>query len=271
MAATSPEAKARQLARQRVWRAENADKRRAYYLAHREEFKAAGQRYRAQNAEKIKAADKVRYAKVKADPAALAKKREGIRRYKKGPKGRAKQRAYDAAHRVQTRARCRAWYQKLKLDPQRLAHYAEVWRLNARANYLKIISDPARYEQHLSKRRTYERGQRTSSRAPMGPSAYPYSQRDSMTAQVLALIPRSVHPEIRGDLCQDLIAACLAGDLTMEQIPAALKSYARKARKLLAETWQQVSLDEEIPGMNGLRRIDTIDSETSIYEATAYK
>lgn len=54
------------------------------------------------------------------------------------------------------------------------------------------------------------------------------------------LIPRSINPEIRDDLCQDLLVAVLSGETTVANIPDVLPAYRKKAAKMLPH-WGQVS------------------------------
>jgi len=81
--------------------------------------------------------------------------------------------------------------------------------------------------------------------------AYPFvspKQEARMTVErqllvdIHRLIPRSINPEIRDDLCQDLLVAVLAGETTVANIPDVLPIYRKRAAKMLGH-WGQVSWD----------------------------
>lgn len=100
--------------------------------------------------------------------------------------------------------------------------------------------------------------------------AYPYliphqSAEAKMLLDIHALIPKGIPHDIKGDLCQDLVVAVLSGETTVENIPEVIAKYAREARKFLPDRWKHVSIDEPIPGTDGLRLEDILADESEEY------
>lgn len=69
-------------------------------------------------------------------------------------------------------------------------------------------------------------------------SFYPFVVREpkkehELLLAVHAAVPKGINYKIRGDLCQDLLVAVIAGELTIENIPNELPKYLKEARKLI--------------------------------------
>lgn len=183
----------------------------------------------------------------------------------------------DPVRHAEKLAKLRAAYERMKADPVRYARFMERQRAEREKYRARLRADPAKLAAfHEANRRRNAKAKPAPKvrAAPREQLAYPYrtAERSPMLASVYKLIPKGIHPEVRADLCQDLIADICAQVVTLEQLadPKKLRPYITRANQLLGR-YGQVSLDEVIPGTDSLRLIDTIDSETSIYEATAYK
>ncbi len=96
---------------------------------------------------------------------------------------------------------------------------------------------------------------------------YPYlrERRDDATgllALVNSLVPPQVPHFIRADVCQDVILAILEGDVAAgENLTGAARKALTKVRRMHPFLFAPLSLDQEIPGTDGLRMIDTIRSD----------
>lgn len=68
---------------------------------------------------------------------------------------------------------------------------------------------------------------------PVSNSVYPYikgplREEHSLLVAVDAVVPKSLPYEVRGDVCQELILAVLAGDVNLEQLPEAVPLYIKQ-------------------------------------------
>lgn len=172
------------------------------------------------------------WAEAKADPAKWKATRERISRWAR-------------ARWAERRLRANAG------DPEALAWVARDQQ-RRRDWYRKVTSDPAMYAAYRARVKKYLERQRTRKHARDPRKAA------SVLAELGRMVPRSMPLEIRGDLINDLYAALLAGEITREHLPHVLKKYTARAWKLLGETWNQRSLDDVIPGTDGLTYAETI-------------
>lgn len=254
------------------------------------------------NDEERKAAQREHVRRYMSSPKGRALNRERSRRFNNSPEGRIKNAAYRRKTRAQQKLRYDAWMAALKADPVRYAawmqkkiakqnrtHYAssitaERYRKNVKANpekysaqierrraacyarYLVMRADPARYDAFKAGARLRNARRREQKRLRTDPK---YAM--SMYANIMRMIPRSLHEELRGEVCNDIIADILAGKITVEQVPKVLKPYLTAARKTMHSDYEFDSLDDVIPGTDSLKRVDTIDSRCRIYDATPYK
>jgi hypothetical protein len=83
----------------------------------------------------------------------------------------------------------------------------------------------------------------------------------ALIKKVMQLIPRNLPPQLRDDLCQELLISLIAGETTMEKLPLVIKSKATKVRKLLGETWKQRSLNDVVPGTDRITLLDTLAAD----------
>lgn len=93
--------------------------------------------------------------------------------------------------------------------------------------------------------------------------AYPYvrgtpSPQHEMLLKVHGMIPSRITGDLRADLCQDLFVAILSGELTIENVPDAVRHYARQARKTAPDRWKAISMTQldEMIGVKGGHYID---------------
>lgn len=82
----------------------------------------------------------------------------------------------------------------------------------------------------------------------------------ALMRKVNAALPRTFPPELREDLRQELLLAVMSGEATTKDLAGIVRVKARKARKLIAETWGQRSLNEPIRGTDGLTLLDTLST-----------
>ena len=73
-------------------------------------------------------------------------------------------------------------------------------------------------------------------------------------------VPRGLPDQLRGDVCQEIIAGILAGDLTEADIPNQLRRYIRKVRVEQEADFAAVSLDA--PRRDGRSWHDVLGAET---------
>lgn len=192
--------------------------------------------------------NKRKWAKRQADPALMEQTRERLRQWRASETGSAKTAAWVKANREKINARQQARYAQIKADPKQYAAYLAA-----------------------NRRR---RASTSSPRLEALPYPYRAAERSPMLASVMKLIPKRVLPEVRPDLCQDLIADICAQLVTLEQLAdrQVMNRYVARANKQVLGDYGILSLDEAIPGTDGdLLRIDTIAAGTSIYTATQYK
>lgn len=92
--------------------------------------------------------------------------------------------------------------------------------------------------------------------------AYPYigegtiNNSDLLTA-INTIVPRELPPDIRADVCQEMIVDVLAGILPLETAGEMMKKYVTRA---YGERFRLLSLDAPMRGFDGLRLVDTIEA-----------
>jgi hypothetical protein len=104
------------------------------------------------------------------------------------------------------------------------------------------------------------------------PLVYPFLVHDGgrpehvLLRKVNAAIPRHFSPDLRADMCQDLIVGILCGDFSEDDLLLPAKEMTRKVLKMFPTKYGPLSLDAEIPGTDGFRLIDTISDEMNPWE-----
>lgn len=142
-----------------------------------------------------------------------------------------------------------------------------------RLRYARMRSDPVKLAAYKEASRRRSSSRTSSPRLEILPYPYRAAERSPMLASITKLIPKGLHPDVIADLCQELTAEIVAQVVTLEQLAdrKVMRRYVTRANKQVLGDYGMLSLDDVIPGTDNLKRIDTIDSETSIYDATPFK
>lgn len=166
------------------------------------------------------------------------------------------------AYNAQKREEAAARRERAKHDPQLAARLrehsrrqAERRKANRHVELERIKADPVR----LSKLR--KRSQRASNKHNIQRALKRPGRAAEIRAQIAALIPPTFPPELRADLCNEVYAALLSGDMGVTKLREAVKAKSAKVRRLMGDRWKQVSLHEAIQGTDGLKLIDTIEAD----------
>lgn len=99
----------------------------------------------------------------------------------------------------------------------------------------------------------------------IGSACYPFIAHDprkttgaDLVAKVNKAVPRGLPEEIRADICQDLICAILAGEMTEADLQGNVRDFVKTGRKMFADKWAFVNLDAEVPGFDGITYMDSL-------------
>lgn len=84
----------------------------------------------------------------------------------------------------------------------------------------------------------------------------------NMMSAVDAVIPRGLPDFMRADLASDITLALLEGELKFENLESEARSYLTAHRKMFPDKWGPVSIDETIPGTDGLTIADTLSNDS---------
>lgn len=179
---------------------------------------------------------KRRQARLKADPKAWSAYKEQQRQERANRRERlardpiAKAKETQKIKERNARYPRREWMRLVKANPVSLAKYKARMKISHRRTRVKRqMADPKKMAALLQK--------------------------------VGAVIPKNFPPEIRDDLRQELLSALISGECSAAELPQIVKRKSTRTRKLLAETWNQRSLDEPIRGTDGLTLLDTLPSD----------
>lgn len=138
----------------------------------------------------------------------------------------------------------------------RSQHTKKAWAAGTHWYQRLKTENPAKHEEIRAKQMRGSRARYLRRKLRSNPN---YAK--TLMADVMKMIPRSLHPELREDLRNDIVRDILAGELTFAKVPQVMKSYAAKARRMLNDRYKFVSLDDVIPGTDGVCRIDTIAAD----------
>lgn len=72
-----------------------------------------------------------------------------------------------------------------------------------------------------------------------------------LTKFVSDSVPRGLPPDVRADLCQDMIVALLSGDITRDRVVGSIKEFTRKAFKAGPQKYGHVSFDAPLSEYDG--------------------
>ena len=83
--------------------------------------------------------------------------------------------------------------------------------------------------------------------------------------KVNAAVPKYLDPDMRADICQDLMVGILCGDFSEDDLRLPAKEMTKRVRKMFPDKYGHVSLDENIPGMDGVTRLERLTEEDSLW------
>lgn len=96
------------------------------------------------------------------------------------------------------------------------------------------------------------------------PLNYPFLIHDGGTPehallkQVNAAVPQWLTPDMRADVCQDIIVGILSGDFDKDNLHLPVQEMLKRVQKMFPVKYGPLSLDALVPGTESLRLIDTI-------------
>lgn len=98
-------------------------------------------------------------------------------------------------------------------------------------------------------------------------ACYPYIAHDpkkegfDLVSKVNKAVPRGLPEEIRADICQDIICAILSGQMTEADLQGSVKDFVAQGRKMFVNKWDFLSLDAEVPGLEGVTYLDGLSGD----------
>jgi len=137
-----------------------------------------------------------------------------------------------------------------KARKDRILAYQRQWR---RANRTKVNAYEAR--------RLGRPASRTSDSTPIGEAFQKALSMNLLYAAAMAAVPRTLPLHVRDDAIQSIVVAVLAGEFCQDEIPL-------NAKRIIASEWglmdrrEYTSLDDVVPGMDDVRHIDLLTSDT---------
>lgn len=102
------------------------------------------------------------------------------------------------------------------------------------------------------------------------PLLYPFLIHDAgrpehnLLKKVNAAVPRGLSPDLRADVCQDLVVGILCGDFSEDNLELPAKEMIRRVYKMFPTKYGPISLDAKM-GDTGLTILDTLSEEDSIW------
>lgn len=79
-------------------------------------------------------------------------------------------------------------------------------------------------------------------------------------------VPRYLDPELRADICQDLVVGILCGDFSVDDLGLPAKEMTRRVRKMFPDKYGPLSLDAIMAGTDDLKLLDTIADDHNIWD-----
>lgn len=225
-----------------------------------------------------------------------AARRLYLRSYSKRPSTQARRKAYrqknrvrisanqkarinrdKPAHLARTAPQWMAYYYRLKQDPVRYARYLKrknvinkrrIRRLDlGRKKWRAIKADPVKHDAYKAHRREryglttgLSKGRPGSVGSPIRIAQQSGEKVAALLVQLAAFVPRGFPEEIRDDLLNDLVVVVMSGEVRLPDLndERVLRRYTLRSRRLLGETWGQMSLDDIVPGTESMRWVDTL-------------
>jgi hypothetical protein len=124
--------------------------------------------------------------------------------------------------------------------------------------------------QRISEAQIRARNSNRGSTAKSTPLLYPFLIHDAgrpehdLLKKVNAAVPKGLSPDLRADICQDLIVGILCGDFSEDDLALPAKEMTRRIYKMFPTKYGPVSLDATL-GSSDLRIIDTLTDEDSLW------
>lgn len=121
----------------------------------------------------------------------------------------------------------------------------------------------------LSRRDAHLPGSNIRQSAPIN---YPFLIHDGgkpehdLLRRVNAAVPKYLDPNLRADICQDIIVGILCGDFDEDNLTLPAKEMTKRVQKMFPTKYGPISLDEIMPGTDDYRLIDRISNEDSLWE-----
>lgn len=83
--------------------------------------------------------------------------------------------------------------------------------------------------------------------------------------KVNAAVPKYLDPDLRADICQDLMVGILCGDFSPDDLNLPAKEMTKRVKQMFPTKYGPLSLDAVMPGTDDFRLIDTISNEDSLW------
>lgn len=99
---------------------------------------------------------------------------------------------------------------------------------------------------------------------------YPFAIHDGgkpehvLLRKVNAAVPKYLDPDLRADICQDLIVGILCGDFDENTLTLPAKEMTRRVQRMFADKYGSMSLDQMIDD-RGTTMMDTLTEEDSLW------
>jgi hypothetical protein len=83
--------------------------------------------------------------------------------------------------------------------------------------------------------------------------------------RVNAAVPKNLDPDLRADICQDIIVGILCGDFSEDNLTLPAKEMTRRVQNMFPTKYGMLSLDEIVPGSEGRTWLDNLSNEDSLW------
>jgi hypothetical protein len=103
------------------------------------------------------------------------------------------------------------------------------------------------------------------------PIVYPFLIHDGgkpehdLVRRVNAAVPKYLDPDLRADICQDIIVGILCGDFSEDNLTLPAKEMTKRVQKMFPTKYGPLSLDAVMPGTDDFKLIDRISNEDSLW------
>jgi hypothetical protein len=87
-------------------------------------------------------------------------------------------------------------------------------------------------------------------------------QPSDLVSIVARAIPLAIPPEIRADICQELLLSVLEGELSLADLKKGVAAAVTKYNRMFPGKFGPISIDAPIPGTEGFTIADTLSNDT---------